>query len=59
MDRKRLQHKENIRRKKEKSNNYDEEAFYEETEENIPRLKKNVGKRLHRKRTLKEELLGI
>lgn len=58
MDQYRLRHKEDNKRKKAKSNNYDDEGFYEETEEDIPRLKKNVGKRLHRKRTLKEELLG-
>lgn len=59
MDRKRLRHQEHIRREKRKPDNYDEESFFEEKEESINRLKKNVGKRLHRKKTLKEELLGI
>lgn len=59
MYRKRLKHQEHIRRKKRKPDNYDEESFFEEKGETINRLKKNVGKRLHRKKTLKEELLGI
>lgn len=59
MDRKRLRHQEHIRRKRRKPDNCEEESFFEEKEESINRLKKNVGKRLYRKKTLKEKLLGI